>query len=113
VAICISILAVMAVTSYEYATIKSRRANAQACLTEHSQYMERHYTTHMTYVGADEPGCSAEVSEHYEFTFSAEPTASAYTLQAKPLGRQEEAEQDCGTMTIDQVGRKTPAEHCW
>lgn len=113
VSICLAILAVTAVTSYEFATIKARRANAQSCLIEAATYLERYYTTEMTYVGSKFPDCSSDVTDFYDVGFTAAPTAGAYTVQAKPKGRQAEKEKDCGTMTIDQVGRKTPVDGCW
>jgi type IV pilus assembly protein PilE len=113
VGICIAILAATAVAGYEYATVKARRGAAQGCLTEAAQFMERYYTTNMTYVGAAIPACSTNVANHYTLGFSVAATANGYTLQAAPQGRQAELEKDCGTMTIDQAGRRTPSTHCW
>jgi type IV pilus assembly protein PilE len=111
----IAILAAMAVASYEYATVKARRGAAQACLTEAAQYMERYYTTEMKYEGASFPACSSNVTPHYKVRFQNDvaPTAGAYTIEAIPQGRQSQLEKDCGTMTIDQVGRRTPTSNCW
>ena len=53
------ILMAIAVASYEFAVVKSRRSAAQGCLTEAAQYMERYYTTKLSYVDAAIPGCSA------------------------------------------------------
>lgn len=113
VCIVVSILAAMAVTSLRYATIKARRGNAQGCLTEAAQFMERWYTTEQTYVGAQPPACSSDVTDFYAIGFSAGPTASTYTLRAVPQDSQATEETDCGTMTIDHAGRKTPAAGCW
>lgn len=110
----IAILAAIAIPSYEWALVKARRGAAQGCLTEQAQYMERFYTTKMTYEGAPEPTCSNEVSPFYDIDFVGVPDAAGYTLQIVPQGRQAEAETRCGTMTIDQTGRKTAAtDDCW
>lgn len=110
----IAILAAIAIPSYEWALVKARRGAAQGCLTEQAQYMERFYTTKMTYEGAPEPTCSNEVSPFYDIDFVGVPAAAGYTLQIVPQGRQAEAETRCGTMTIDQTGRKTAAtDDCW
>lgn len=110
----VAILTVMAITSYEFVMVRARTSAAQGCLTESAQYMERFYTTAMTYVGAAAPGCSDDVSPHYTIGYAVDPTASTYTLQIAPKGRQAEAESKCGTMTIDQTGRKTGAtDACW
>lgn len=110
----IAILAAIAIPSYEWALVKARRGAAQGCLTEQAQYMERFYTTKMTYEGAPEPTCSNEVSPFYDIDFVGVPDAAGYTLQIVPQGRQAEAETRCGTMTIDHTGRKTAAtDDCW
>lgn len=111
--VCICILAATAIASYDYATIKARRGSAQGCLTEAAQFMERYYTTNLSYAGAVLPACSSDVTDHYTLGFSVAPTAAGYTISAAPKGRQAVAEKDCGTMTIDQVGRKTPTANCW
>jgi type IV pilus assembly protein PilE len=113
VCVVVSILAAMAVTGFRYATIKARRGAAQGCLTEAAQFMERWYTTEQTYAGVNLPTCSSDVTEFYTLNFSVAPTAGGYTLQAVPQGAQAEEEKDCGTMTIDHAGRKTPAAGCW
>ncbi len=110
----IAILAAIAIPSYEWALVKARRSAAQGCLTEQAQYMERYYTTRMTYADAPAPACSNEVSPFYDIDFVGVPDAAGYTLRIAPQGRQAEAETRCGTMTIDQTGRKTAAtDDCW
>ena len=113
VCVVIGILSAMAVAGFQYATIKARRGNAQGCLIEAAQFMERHYTTELTYVGGAPPACSSDVTDFYTIGFSVNPTANAYTLRAVPKDLQAEKEKDCGTMTIDHAGRKTPTAGCW
>ena len=111
---CIAILASIAVASYEFAMIKTRRGAAQACLTESAQFMERWYTTHLTYAGAPNPSCGSEVGVHYAIAFAGTPDGTSYTIQIAPQGRQAEAETKCGTMTLNQVGQKSGATaECW
>lgn len=110
----VAILTVTAIASYEFAMVKARTSAAKGCLTDHAQYMERYYTTAMTYVGAAAPTCSDDVSPFYTISYAEDPTASAYTLQIVPQGRQAEADGKCGTMTIDQTGKKTATKDgCW
>ena len=112
VVMIVAILAALAISGYDYATRKTRRAAAQGCLTETAQGLERYYTTHMTYVGATLPVCSADVRQYYTVAFAAgEPTASTYTLSAVPQGPQ--ARDTCGTMTLNDRTQKTPATDCW
>jgi type IV pilus assembly protein PilE len=93
---------------------KSRRSAAQGCAAEMAQFMERYYTTNMTYVGAAPPACSADVTDFYNVGFVAAPTAAAYTIQAVPVAGGPQAGDQCGTMTINQVGAKAAAQpDCW
>ncbi|MCL6714001.1 type IV pilin protein [Pseudomonas sp. R2.Fl] len=100
--------------------MRSRRAAGAACLQERAQFMERYYTTNLSYAGApNPPACDAEVSPFYQVSFVADPTATAFTLQAVPQGAQAERDTQCGTLTLDQQGSRgtsnedTPASECW
>lgn len=108
----VGVLVAMAVASYSSVTRNSRRAAAQGCLTEATQYMERHYAANLTYVGGALPVCSSDVTRFYTISFSAGPAATTYTIRALPIGDQT-GETACGTMTINQVGTRTPATGCW
>lgn len=121
VVIIISVLAAIAYPAYINHTVNTRRAAATACLTEMAQFMERYYTTNMSYVDGDPPalGCEQELAVHYTFGLSGTPTASAFTVQAVPQGQQ--AARDgarCGTLTLNQLGQQRvsgtaePTE-CW
>src|SRR3546814_21013684 len=48
----IGVLAAIALPSYHRHIIESRRKAAEACVLEGAQFMERYYTTNLTYVGA-------------------------------------------------------------
>ena len=110
----VAILTAIAVPSYEYAMINARRGAAQGCLTEQAQYMERYHTTHMTYTGAAAPTCEADLAAHYTVGFVGVPNSAGYTLQVVPQGRQATAETKCGTMSIDQTGKKSgTSADCW
>lgn len=111
---CVAILAAIAVASYEFAVVKTRRGAAQACLTDSAQFMERWYTTHLTYAGAPDPTCGSEVGNHYAIAFAGAPNGTTYVLQISPQGRQAEVETKCGTMTLNQAGQKSAATtECW
>lgn len=118
--VVVAILVSIAVVSYESAMVKSRRGAAQACLGEAAQYMERFHTSNMRYDqdvdgGAVAlPACSSDVTPYYDITLvAAALAADTFTVQAAPKGRQATAETRCGTMTINQVGTRTPATGCW
>jgi type IV pilus assembly protein PilE len=109
----VAILASLALSGYDFATRKTRRAAATGCLTQQAQAMERHYTTTMTYLGTALPACSADVTSYYTIRpATGEPTATTYTLEAVPIGSQ--AKDSCGTLTLTHTARKTPAtQGCW
>lgn len=116
-----AILVAMAVASYDFATVKTRRGAAEGCLVEAAQAMERHYTANFSYVGATLPACSSDVADHYAMGFAAGgPTASSYRLEAVPQGRQASLDATCGTLTLDNTGVKgagddtaATVDACW
>ena len=114
----VAILASLAIASYEFAIRKSRRSAAQGCVAEAAQFMERFYTTHLN--SAQDlagnpvvlPRCTAEVAGAYAVGFAAgQPTATTFVIQAVPQGRQ--VRDSCGTMSINQTGRRLPEADCW
>lgn len=107
----IGILAAIAMASYEFATIKTRRGAAKGCLLQTSQTAERFYTTNLTYVGAPDPVCETDVTNFYAVTFTTK-TASAYTLEAAPGPTQRDTL--CGKLTVTHTGARTPTTAgCW
>jgi type IV pilus assembly protein PilE len=114
----VAILASLAIASYEFAIRKSRRSAAQGCVAEAAQFMERFYTTNLNYAqdlagnAAVLPRCTAEVAGSYAVSFAAgQPTATTFVIQAVPQGRQ--ARDSCGTMSMNQTGRRLPDGDCW
>ena len=119
VVLVIAILASLAIASYDFAVLKTRRSAGQGCLAEAAQFMERFYTTNLNYqtdlAGASVslPRCSADVTPYYAVGFVAgQPTASTFTIEAIPQGSQAK-EKSCGTMTVNEKGLRTPASDCW
>jgi type IV pilus assembly protein PilE len=115
----IGILAAIAYPSYQDHVIKTRRAAAAGCLVELAQFMERWYTTRMTYVGATLPAtsCRTDLAAHYTFQFPAAVTAPAFSIQAVPQGAQA-GDTRCGTLGINQLGTQSEtgtgtAADCW
>ncbi|WP_043751517.1 type IV pilin protein [Imhoffiella purpurea] len=105
----IGILAAIAYPSYQNSVRKSWRANAAACLSELAQGMERRFTGNSSYVGGLPPsGCPTEggMGDRYTFSFTSAATASAFSLQAAPVADGPQANDSCGTLTINQMGQK-------
>lgn len=117
----VAILAAAAVASYQFAVVKSRRATAETCLVERSQFMERFYTVNLRYdqdaagtaIVMPAQACTTELQGFYTFDFSAGPTANSFTIRASPVaGAQNDSK--CGVLTLDNTGAKTPTtEGCW
>jgi type IV pilus assembly protein PilE len=120
VVVVISILALVAVNSYQASVRKSRRADVQGVLLDRVQALERYYTNSNTYLdyldgaGALDDG---RVSTYYGITYGTAgnaTTATTYVLVATPKGTQ--AKDPCGTLTINQIGTKTASgtgSNCW
>ncbi len=111
----IAILAAIALPAYNRYVIKARRSAGSACVLEQAQFMERFYTTNMTYAGATLPvtSCTTELADSYTFAFSAGPAATTYTVAATAQGKQASGDVPCKIMTMDNKGTKTPASGCW
>jgi len=109
----IGILASIAYPAYTDSVTKTRRAMAQANLTELASYMERHFTENNTYTGAT-IAASGIANDYYTFT-SPIPnlSATAYTLTAEPTGSQA-SNDSCGDLTLSQSGVKgADTTDCW
>ncbi len=118
----IGILTSIAYPSYQDSMMKSRRVDAQGALMGFANAMERYYTVNNTYPAAGTAGIYAATSPvsggtAYYLLSIAASTASTYQLQAARTGAQ--ANDKCGTLTLNQAGVKTfsgpgmaPAD-CW
>jgi type IV pilus assembly protein PilE len=120
VVMIIGVLAAIAYPSYQNHVIKTRRAAATGCLLEQSQFMERFYTTNLTYTGAALPnaGCRQDLTNFYTISIAAS-TARTYSLTAAPKGHQAGRDTKCATLGINQIGTKTEGgtassySECW
>ena len=117
----VGILAAVAYPAYQEQVLRTRRAAASACLLELGQFMERYYTTNMSYASASVPttACGTDLADFYSFAFSGTPDASTYTLHATRAGAQ--ANDRCGTLTLTHTGARgvtgaatgVTAADCW
>ena len=117
----IGVLLAIAIPAYKDSIRRTRRAVAQTCLTEASQFMERFYTTNLRYdqtragvAVAAPPPCTQDITAYYTLSHASAVTATAYALQATPIGDQ--ATDKCGTLTLSSTGAKgqaAGATDCW
>ena len=118
----IGILAAIAYPSYQRYVARTHRNAATGCMSQYAQFMERYYTSNLTYVGAAPSlPCRLEnnLSQRYTITLRAgSVTARAYTLDATPAGVQASIDAQCGTLTQDQTGARSVSgtagrDQCW
>jgi type IV pilus assembly protein PilE len=112
----VAILAAVAIPSYADHVRKSRRAQAKADMVEVAQQLERYHTVQNTYVGFALPFAQSPRDGTARYTLGlGNQSASAFTLTVTPDAAQ--SKDKCGTMTLDQAGRKTPnntsVAGCW
>lgn len=111
----IGILASIALPAYQEYVLRTHRAKAQACMSEYAQFMERYYTSNMSYVDAAPVlGCATEGGLNSRYTIAvADIAARSYTINATAIGSQ--AKDSCGNLSLDQAGAKTAsgAGTCW
>lgn len=104
------ILAAIAYPSYINQVRETRRADVQGEMVRKVQELERLYTEKNSWASADG---SAETSNRGFYTIDIPThTASAFTVRAVPVSGKDQASDTCGTLTINNLNQKTPAE-CW
>lgn len=117
----VAILSAIAYASYTNQVVKTRRAAAANCLQERAQFMERFYTTNMTYAGAPNPAqCGPDINAFYAVAFNGVPDGKTFVIQATPQAAQASNDAKCailginaqGTRTASGTAAATPAE-CW
>lgn len=118
VVLIVAIIAAVAYPSYINSVTKTKRAAAEACLSEYANYMERYYTTNLRYdqdaggtanaLPALDCASAQNTGENYVYSFPAgTPTQSTFSIQAVPQGAQASRDTLCGTLSIDQAGTRT------
>lgn len=118
-------LTAIAVPSYQSYVTGSARAGAAACLLEYAQFMERVYTTNMTYATNNgeatqlpELQCSNDLSDRFNFDVD-DLDSRTFTLTATATGAQ--SDDDCSSLSYNQAGIKganggtgaTIVKKCW
>jgi type IV pilus assembly protein PilE len=113
----IGILAAIAYPSYQRYVARTHRDAATACLSQFAQFMERFYTSNLSYLDpatgaapAPDLACRRENNLNQRYTIglrAGSVTARAYTLDAVPTATQTNLDIDCRILSIDQTGART------
>ncbi len=129
--VIVSILAAVAIPSYQDSVRRSRRADAKTTLLEASQWMERFYTENNRYdqnlggTATTLPTSLASspkegTTKYYNLSFvSGSLAQNAYTLQAVPISTTDQNNDKCKTMTLTNLGVKglsgssASVDDCW
>lgn len=118
----IGVLVAIGLPSYQSYILKSYRTNAKACVVEHAQFMERIFTTNMTYIGgaagANTLTCRTDGKLDTRFAIAVgNLTANTFTVTATAIGPQLE-DVRCTEFTLTENGTRgfsgtgSPAD-CW
>ena len=114
----IAILAAIAYPSYTSYVTKTKRVAAQGCLSEIAGYMERYYTTNLSYAQDASkvvnpypmPDCASAArtggSYNYPMPTGSALAATTYTITAVPKGAQAKRDTMCATLSLDQAGKR-------
>lgn len=108
VVMIVAILSAIAIPSYTRHIARTNRSAAKACLSEAAQFMERYYTTNLTYDGATlRLGCQTESKLDQRYTLAVSNLdAKTYTVTATPVGAQASRDVRCGALSVDQDGKR-------
>jgi len=114
------ILTAIAIPSYVNSTRKAHRSDAQQQLLQLAQFMERNYTLAGRY-DLDSSGTAIALpftnsplqgTTFYTLTVTTTTPvpATGYTLTATPTTNNKDT---CGTLSLSNLGVKTPTTGCW
>ncbi|MHB8914587.1 MAG: type IV pilin protein [Thiobacillus sp.] len=109
----IGILAAIAYPAYTDYVRRGQRAEAKGLLLQNAQFLERNMTENNGY-RLDSAGNPVNLPYQFSpqegtatYDIGANPhTAATYTLQAVPRAGQMMANDDCGTLTLNERGQK-------
>lgn len=113
----VAILAAIAIPSYRQHVIKSNRAAAEGFMLQVANKQEQYLLDARTYTNTIGTGglnlsTPTNVSTKYKITITIPAAVTpTYLITAVPTAAQDDTQ--CGTLTLDQTGNKTPISNCW
>jgi type IV pilus assembly protein PilE len=112
----VSILAALSSASYLHYITRVNRIAAEASLLDLSARLERYYALNQSYEGASIEKLSPTNNANYQFALSIE--GDQYLFKAIPQGAQAAHDQNCATLSIDNLGQRFTSgggglDECW
>lgn len=112
-----SILAAIAIPSYQSHVFKTRRLDGKVALLDLASRLERYYVIHHSYEQATlaELGSTGTSEKEFYQLQIRSLNATNYMLAAIPVGSQQ-ADTACGTLTLNHLGEKGSGgkvADCW
>jgi type IV pilus assembly protein PilE len=114
----VSILTLIAYPTYSSYVTKVRRSNATVSLLDLAARLEQYYEDHHSYQGATIENLGINNKNNsYDLQIKSE-NASSYLIAATPIGAQVQADQNCGSLMLDQIGNRAISgrgnvARCW
>jgi type IV pilus assembly protein PilE len=118
----IAVLMAIALPAYRDYVVRSNRSDAIIALTELANLEEKYYSNELSYTTAFDALSYSTSSPNDFYTLSiATGTNVAYTLTAKPKGRQKTEDKTCQQFTLNSYGQRTAtdsgggdtSQSCW
>ena len=114
VIVIVGILAAIAYPSYRQQVMRSNRTEAKVALEQRALALEKCFTRYLSYE-SDECTASTAAADgetpDRNYSVALASDAESFTVTATAINGQA-ADQQCDEMTIDERGRRLPAE-CW
>lgn len=104
----VAILVAVALPSYHESVRKGHRGQAKADLVEVAQQAERFRTVNNTYTGFSPASDQSPAvgTARYDIEVEITGDGAGFTAAAAPVGGTSQADDRCGTLTVNQAGTK-------
>jgi len=120
VLVIVALLTGIAIPSYRGQVTKARRSDGLVSLLDLTTRIERYFAEHNTFVGAtvgDLMSSDKSPEGYYDLSLS-HLTVTTYTASAAPVAPQLNADEKCGTLSINELGQKSisgagTVAQCW
>jgi type IV pilus assembly protein PilE len=112
----IGIISSIAYPSYIDFVVQSNRSEGLRELVRIANLQEQYYVDNRSYTPVmTELGLDADpfITEHGHYSIDATVVNDTFTLVATAKGTQASKDSACGTISVTNTGKKTPASNCW